>query len=565
MALVFAVLLASAPLRAQPEAAVEPPPVFGDVVDVSVVNVEAVVTRDGEPVHDLRPEHFTLLVDGRTVPIEFFSEIRAGRAVADPVSGTGVSVSPFDQRFAAGESMPRRYLVFIDEYFALPRDRDRVLDGLEADLEQLRAEDRMAIVAWDGRQVELLSGWTASRSTLRAALDVARARPAYGLQRRSEARQVESLLRYSQRTTTGRSFSSIGFNGSRGIGRNTIGTRGIEAQGELRSKLIRRSAAASATLRGFGRPDGRRVLLFLAGGLPEAALSALSAVRDVELRGEPPGPWDSEELVEALVTSANRLGWTIYPVALDETRASELGGAAIGDPDLQDFATGRARARLDLVRDGLREIAAATGAVPVFGGARRHVLDMAADDTRSYYSLGFTPSWRRDDSLHELEIAVAAPDGRRVDVRTRAGFADLSSSTRVTMQVESAHLFGAPLVGGGSLRLEPGTPEPQGRRRMVLPVRLFVPLDQITKLPAGPNGAWASRLELRVVGTDERGDAADVPVITLDLRGERAPAPGEIGTLETRLELRRRGHRLLLALYDPPSARLLGARIEIEP
>jgi hypothetical protein len=50
-------------------------PVFGDVIDVRVVNLEAVVTdREGNRIHDLAPEDFRLLVDFQTS-----QELTAGR------------------------------------------------------------------------------------------------------------------------------------------------------------------------------------------------------------------------------------------------------------------------------------------------------------------------------------------------------------------------------------------------------------------------------------------------------------------------------------------------------
>src|SRR5262245_55136110 len=59
------------------------PPTFGEEVDVRVVNVEVVVTdRDGHRVPGLNPADFLLRVDGKEVPIEYFSEIQEGRTIA---------------------------------------------------------------------------------------------------------------------------------------------------------------------------------------------------------------------------------------------------------------------------------------------------------------------------------------------------------------------------------------------------------------------------------------------------------------------------------------------------
>ena len=61
----------------------QPQSVFGETIDVRVVNVEVVVTdKDGVRVTGLKPADFRLLVEGKEVPIDYFTEVRGGDAVA---------------------------------------------------------------------------------------------------------------------------------------------------------------------------------------------------------------------------------------------------------------------------------------------------------------------------------------------------------------------------------------------------------------------------------------------------------------------------------------------------
>ena len=61
---------------------------LGDSIDVRVVNVEAVITDGkGNRVRGLSAADFRLLVDGREVPVEYFTEIEEGKA-AVPASAT---------------------------------------------------------------------------------------------------------------------------------------------------------------------------------------------------------------------------------------------------------------------------------------------------------------------------------------------------------------------------------------------------------------------------------------------------------------------------------------------
>ena len=117
LALLFALLLLplAGPLFAQ-----DGGPSFGDVIDVRVVNLEVVVTAKGQRVPALSPEDFILYVDGQEMPIEYFSEIADGRAIdVDHGSGTLLSVAP-------GEEVGTNYLVFIDDFFAIPAYRRNI-------------------------------------------------------------------------------------------------------------------------------------------------------------------------------------------------------------------------------------------------------------------------------------------------------------------------------------------------------------------------------------------------------------------------------------------------------
>ena len=169
--------LLAAPLAAQPEAAPQSPPaadpsaLFGEVVDVRVVNVEVVVTdREGRRVTGLEADEFELRVDGEATDIAYFSEVVDGRLAARAADVEGPDGGP-QQVPSTGEDgfVARNFLVFIDEFFTLARDRDLVLDRLIEQLAELGPADRMALVRYDG-QLEMLSTWTRDRALLRQIL-----------------------------------------------------------------------------------------------------------------------------------------------------------------------------------------------------------------------------------------------------------------------------------------------------------------------------------------------------------------------------------------------------------
>ncbi|MYF06245.1 MAG: VWA domain-containing protein [Holophagales bacterium] len=247
------------------------PDLFADTIDVRVVNVEVVVTdREGYRILGLDASDFELLVDGRPVPVSYFTEVDDGRAIASLEDGrppasletraTNVPLLDLDQPVGTN------FLIFLDQYSVVRRYRERVLDRLTEELHLLRPDDRVAIVAFDGSNVSLLLDWTSSRSDIKDALRHARPRKAR--------------------------------------------LRRIAAPGLPSHQTERALMAATATVRSFAAVRGRKVMLLLA-----------DEWRVGNLRSYDP-----------LIDAANLVGYTLYPVVphgQHRLLADETGGVAI--------------------------------------------------------------------------------------------------------------------------------------------------------------------------------------------------------------------------------------------
>src|SRR5215813_11670056 len=136
LALLGLFLAPAALAQAQPPRGTPAPPanapqsVFGEQIDVRVVNVEVVVTdKQGNRVAGFTPEDFRLKVDGKAVPIEYFNEVRGGSAIALAESAAS-SVKGLPS-LAPGSPVGTSYLVFIDDFFSLVTRRDDVLRSLK--------------------------------------------------------------------------------------------------------------------------------------------------------------------------------------------------------------------------------------------------------------------------------------------------------------------------------------------------------------------------------------------------------------------------------------------------
>lgn len=538
---VLAVLLLALPaLGQEPSRTDQPVGLFGEQIEVRVVNVEVVVTdRQGNRVPDLSAKDFRLRVDGKDVPIEFFTEVRGGQAIA-PAEATGSAVQGLPA-LAPGSPVGTSYLVFVDDFFSLETRRNDVLEALKEELGRLGPEDRMAIVAYDGRTLDMLSSWSSSERALSRALNEAIGRKADGVARLAEQRTFD----------TSRRLGVPGGFGPRTAFANRLDIEELVYAERLGQQVERVVQAAVSALRGFASPPGRKVMLVLSGGWPFSPADFVinNSSRPVLNQDVPRG----EDIFRPLVDTANRLGYTLYTVDVPglETEAASAERSFPTEVGINQ--------REQEVQASLLYVAEQTGGQAMLNSVREQVLEKAEADTRSYYWLGFTPSWKGNDERHRIAVDVNRPGLR---VRSRDGFLDLSRKAEVSMMVESAMLFGN-AAGSQIMPIEVGAAQGKERKTMQLPVSLAIPVDAVTFVPVG--GKHAAELELRIAAIDEKGDRSDIPVIPLALTAESAPPAGGYIPYKTMLTLRRLAHHLILAVYDPLSGNILTAEADVAP
>ncbi len=544
----LSLIWAGSPLRAQQEA----PGVFSEVIDVRVVNLEVVVTdKDGARVHGLKPEDFVLTVDRKEVPIEYFTEVFGGTAVVrdDPSKATTLPA------LAPGEPVGTSYLVFIDEYFSLAVHRDRLLHRMIDQLPLLTPQDRMAVVAFDGKRLEMLSTWTSSVETLTRTFQKAMGRPAQGLQRESEQRIFKSVREL--RDEPGFVTSEIGLAGSR---LDTKLDLDEQQQADLVAEQVERTVlAAAAALRSFAKPPGRKAMLLLSGGWPYNPAEWVVRDRRRAVLVSASGKY-GDSLFKPLIETANRLSYTLYPIDVPG-----LDTALIDSSQFEIDSPGRVtdqEFQLDREQNeqlSLTVLARETGGRPLLNSANIEALDRVVEDTRSYYWLGFTPSWRGDDASHEVKLKTRRED---LEVRSRASFSDLSRQTEVTMMVESSLLFGNP-PSAAPLSARLGAPEKSGLGKVTVPIEIAIPLGALTFLPQ--KEGFASQVELRVAVLDDEGSTADIPVIPMTLTGPRQPTTNDFSVYRNTLKLRKKKHDLVISLYDVASGTILSTKLEFTP
>lgn len=546
---------------ASPGAGQAPPvAVFDEELEVRVVEIDvAVRDGDGRHVTGLGREDFRLTVDGRVAAIDFLSEQRAApgesavTAAAATESGVGESPVP--------GTTPLNLLVYVDEELSLAIDLERVLRGLESQLDRLRPFDRVAIVAWDGHRLERILGWTPPGPAVREALAAARRRPAWGLRSRLDLGGRRAPIS----DPTGE-LSDLGADSEWWLTdaaeepcaeavepddptcRSRSGARRqIEARlrvSEVRNRLERAARAAAAAVRSIERPAGRRALVLLSGGWPLSAAVPLGSGRHPFVWTEAP----ALRLLDPLLDVADQLGYTIYPVDVPGMLAAfgadvERSGPGVRGPG---FASLPSIPNLSeaLYHDSLRYLAERTGGLAFLNGRRRVALAGISEDARDYYSIAFTAPRRRDDRAHRIEVEVRRPG---VEVRARRAYRDLSEAAELDFRLEAALLDGSGRATESPLRASAGEPLRDGLFRIRLPLRLEVPRSALA-------GADSGRTDAPLV--------ADLRVAAVDVDGRRTlvgPVPIELTTsasdpalvvAEVPVRFRRSDHEIAVSLFD---------------
>jgi len=537
-----AALAQSPPPAAEP---LQPTPTFGERIEVRVVNVEVVVTdRQGNRVPGLAPADFHLKVDGKVVPIDYFTEVRGGDAIA-PAAGEQTAVRGLPT-LEPGSPVGTSYLVFVDDFFSLTARRDEVLRNLKDDLSRLGPDDRMAIVAYDGKRLDMLASWTNAQPALGRALTEAMRRPTFGLQRVAELNAFE----------TGRRAGGGGLGGVTNNRRSDFTTQldieELSYSRHLAEQIEHSVQAAVSTMRGFASPPGRKVMLMLSGGWPysPADFAVNNQNRPVLDRDVPTG----ETLLRPLDDTANLLGYTVYPVEVqglrqpttDASRQTPLPQNAIAVRDNE-------------VRTSFLTVAEQTGGRALFAGLRGSPLAAVAEDTRSYYWIGFTPNFKRDDARHKVVVDVTK---KGFKVRSREGYLDLSRHGEGAMMVESAMLFGNS-PDSEKLPIQLGQTTGAGRREVEVPLTVAIPVSAITVVPL--EGKFVSELELRVAALDRDGNRSDIPLVPFKLTFEKQPEAGKYIPYRTKLRLRKIQQHLTVVIFDPLSSKVLTAAADVNP
>jgi len=396
----------------------------------------------------------------------------------------------------------------------------------------MRPSDQIAIVGWNGESLDVLSGWTSSMEQASKAMVTAIERPAGGLHRQSERRSFGVTLDPAAQAHSARQQRHNPLR---------LGTQERMFGGLLIDQLEGTVSAVTSAMLGLDSPPGRRVLILLSGGWPMDVTNSIG--RNTAGTIDEPNIPSGAELYGPIAKTANLLGYTIYAIDIPGMQQGRNVDAS------QRFATPTSVASTSMFLENelhrsLGFLAAETGGMALINAGRISALADAGADVRTFYRIGFSPTWTGDDERHDIRVEVANDE---LMVRARSSFFDLSPATKVGLVLESALLMGLDDEATG-LKVEIGDIEPAGRGIVIADVTIVLPATNLVAVQTADG--WLMQASLVMVAIDNRGNRSEVPAMPLAFITASKPRPETLIRYKTRLKLRNRTTKLAVALHD---------------
>jgi VWFA-related protein len=460
-------LLAALPVVGQQPAAA--PRQVTEAVQVHVVNVEVFVTgADGQAVFDLRPEEFELREDGVVVPLTNFlgpAQPLVAKAAEARVAGS----APGEIAPPSEEEQQRTLVVFVDDLNLSVSARKPVVDRLGRFLTERLQEGYRVILFSFSRSLRRLTPLTRDSWRIMAALDDLKHTAFEGMMVRA---QRDSILRDMGRPVA----QERGEMGDAAREAILDDTRSLASElTVLERSLLEALTTLVDSLSGV---PGRKVVLFVSEGIPtdpNADLFVEFGERFTGGQGQsvlsPENRLMHPVQVVALHANASRI--TFYTINAGSEEGFGI-SAEVQAPNASPLGTN------DVInRDAsLSELTTGTGGRKLLNA---DALEKMATELDTYYSLGYSPDPFGDGKYHRLSIKVRRAG---VSVRCREGYLDKTTEQRQADRTTAALLAGGNANPLGA-RVELGTPQRQGRKKMAVPLTVAIPAVNLVLLEAG--------------------------------------------------------------------------------
>jgi VWFA-related protein len=435
-------------------------PHLGETIDVSIVNVDAIVTdKQGNRVRGLTRDDFVILESGKPQAITNFADYAGGQAIS-PDQDRPERLSSITQ--------PRSIIVFVEHFRAPDFRREPFFTGLREFLHRIvRPGDSVKVVSYyEG--IETRQDFTDKLPLVDTAL------AAIDDDSRPGIDPVELQEKMLKETFTASSGRGRSWGDGQGLLRSpfadvpTMQQMSAPAQVNLPfMRMQHKIAAITSLMNSMAGADAKKVFVMAVRNFaPSNPLRDLDTVRGGGFM--PSYGWSSrfrsDAMIDYVSKTANANAITVYSLM-------PLGLATDGfgpDDAFVDYVM------LNAQLPYLDEVAKNTGGKLVWGADIKKDLPPLADDLDSYYSLGYRATTSRVDRARSIAVKTKNP---AYVVRSRREYVEKSDATRMRDRV-IANLFDQPAASSMNVTVETARPRASGSdaSRYSIPVTVHIPV-----------------------------------------------------------------------------------------
>ncbi len=513
-------------------------------VEVSVTNVDVVVTdANGKPIPDLTAADFELKQDGVVQPLTNFSFIlNAAPPATAPASTPAPAAAPEPPPAQAARA---HLVVFVDLLHMSASDKNRALESLRLYLPTTVGPNvEVQFVTWD-RALRIRGPFTNDVAILSSLLDSLEKEAALGEVAKRERDQI--IREIDVATMSDATAGPI-------LLRNALNALSGWCDGQA-TDVDATLDALRATLSVVSGVEGRKVLFLLTERFTPApghdiwdyaqygttrfgSVTAMSASPQQRRGGGTAAlndltykTWDRGSSFRALASSANAAGVSMVTIdaeglTTDDMLSAEK-GATVGR---MDEGLGKADMQFAM---GL--LADETGGKMIVG---RNDLGLALTnmeaDWTAYYSLGYESPSAKPGQPRAIKVSVKRPGAT---VRTRRSVVERTPEEKVADAVlAGVHVPHTVNPLGASLHI--GTPKPSGKMWLV-PLDFKVPFDRLTLVPQGGRAKGALLFTAVAATPDGRISPVTTERAPIDVpEAELAKLSGKAFTYSATLKVR---------------------------
>jgi VWFA-related protein len=477
----------SKPAEAPKVDAGRPLPPISERVEVSVTNVDVVVTDSkGNRVNGLTREEFEVFQDNVPQTITNFYAVAGGKLLLED----GKEI-PIDSP-AAAEEIPQqlksRYVVYIDNLNIQPQNRNRMFKRLKEFISENVGPQAEAMVVTYNRSLKVKRRFTSEKGDVLAAIEQSEMETGGGTPLASERRDAISRINDAQSED------------------QAIRTARSYAQ-SLRNDLQFAVDAFKTSLNGLAGVEGRKIFIYVSEGLPASAGAELF---DTIQKKFPGGrgtletiDFDMNSKYASIVQAANANGVTIWALDASGLSADDL----ISAENRYMEARPSSFAMRQNTQAPLLMLAEQTGGMAAINtNDWKDSLDELSKDFSNFYSIGYRTTRAASDRPHSVEVKVKRKGLR---VRARKGLLDKTTETR-TAEAVVASLFYPRDDNPLAVSVTLGEPRPYDNDNYLLPVRVAVPVGKLGLVPSGDR--YEGQFFVYFVVLDALGKQSDLQV-----------------------------------------------------